>query len=327
MESATEQLAPRPADRTQTLLSELGACWRQLPDKGLFLGLLAGWLAFFQFLGNSTFGYIPTASLHAWMLNAYNSPGTDDGHGLLIPVVVAVLFYLKRRTLLGVQFRAWWPALMILAAACLLHTLGYVVQQPRLSVMALFLGLYGLMGLVWGPQWLRACFFPFFLLGFCVPLGSLAESVSFPLRILVSQIVALLGQGLGINVAREGTQLINPDGRFQYEVAAACSGIRSLIATVAIATIYAFTAFRAPWKRVLILGSALPLAVVGNVFRMLLIVLAGQWLGQKAGGYVHESAFWGLLPYVPAILGMLLLGRWFGEDDLRPGQTRPTTQP
>ena len=322
MESATDQLGPRPADRTQGLLSELGACWRQLPDKGLFFGLLAGWMALFQFLGNSTFGYISTASLQVWMYNAYTAPYTDDGHGLLIPVVVAVLFYFKRRTLLAVRFRSWWPALFILGAACLLHTLGYVIQQPRLSVVAFFLGIYGLMGLVWGPQWLRECFFPFFLLGFCVPLGSLAESVSFPLRLLVSKTVALLGQAMGINVVREGTALVNPDGRFQYEVAAACSGIRSLIATVAIATIYAFTAFRASWKRVLILGSALPLSVVGNVFRMLLIVLAGEWLGQKAGGYVHESAFWSLLPYVPAIVGMLLLGRWIGEDDLRAGEDR-----
>ena len=32
-------------------------CWQRLPNKGFFLGLLAAWVALFQFLGNSTLGY------------------------------------------------------------------------------------------------------------------------------------------------------------------------------------------------------------------------------------------------------------------------------
>jgi len=40
-------------------------CWQRLPNKGFFLGLFAAWLALFRFLGKSTLGYIPTASLPA----------------------------------------------------------------------------------------------------------------------------------------------------------------------------------------------------------------------------------------------------------------------
>jgi len=42
----------------------------------------------------------------------------------------------------------------------------------------------------------------------------------------------------------------------------------------------------------------------------MLIVLAGELFGQKAGNYVHESAWFSLLPYVPAIIGLILLARW-----------------
>ena len=42
-------------------------CWHRLPNKGLFLVLLAAWLALFHFLGNSTFGYVDTPSLLGWM--------------------------------------------------------------------------------------------------------------------------------------------------------------------------------------------------------------------------------------------------------------------
>jgi len=62
--------------------------WGRLPNKFFFGALLLMWLALFQFLGNSTFGYIDTPSLFRWMMGAYTSPSGDDGHGFLVPLVV-----------------------------------------------------------------------------------------------------------------------------------------------------------------------------------------------------------------------------------------------
>ena len=196
-----------------------------------------------------------------------------------------------------------------------LHLVGYVVQQGRASVIGFFLGIYALMGLAWGPRWLRASFFPFFLFLFCVPIGSLAEPITFRLRLWVTQIVtAICPAVLGIDVIGDGTQIFSADRSFQYEVAAACSGIRSLIATVALGTVYGFLYFRSAWKRLLLIAVAFPLALLGNVARLLTIVIAaelgGTKHGQEWGSYVHESALFSLLPYVPAIFGLLLLGRW-----------------
>lgn len=297
--------------------------WQRLPDKGLFFGLLAAWLALFHFLGNSTFGYVDTASLFHWMYNAYNSksPTADDGHANLIPFVVLVLFWWKRKELLALPFKTWWPGLVMLAAGLVLHVVGYLVQQPRLCIVALFTGIYGLMGLVWGVRWLQASFFPYFLLAFMVPLGSLTEPITFPLRLLVSKTVAFIAQHLlSIDVARAGTQLVNVAGGYQYEVAAACSGIRSLMAITAISVIYAFMVFRSWPRRLLLIAVAIPLAFVGNTFRMLAIVIAAQMGGQEWGNYVHEGGPGGilsLLPYVPAIVGLMLLGRWLEKSEAR----------
>ena len=63
--------------------------------------------------------------------------------------------------LLAVPKAHCWPALLLVIFALLLHVGGYLVQQTRVSVVAFFLGLYGLMGLTWGLRWLRASFFPF----------------------------------------------------------------------------------------------------------------------------------------------------------------------
>src|SRR5438876_11228721 len=85
--------------------------WRRLPNKGLFFILLAAWLALFQFLGNATLGYIHTPSLLRWMYNAYHPevehPTTDDGHGLLVPVVVLALFWWKRVRLVALPLQGW----------------------------------------------------------------------------------------------------------------------------------------------------------------------------------------------------------------------------
>jgi exosortase len=296
-------------------------CWRRMPNKGFFLVLLVAWLALFHFLGNATLGYIKTPSLLGWM-NATYQPSTDagandDSHGRYIPLVVLGLFWWKRKQLMALPMRAWWPALLLLGLALVLHVLGYMVQQPKVSIVALFAGIYALMGLAWGREWLRESFFPFILFAFCIPLGWSGVSLTFPLRLLVVRIVEIVCHFvLAIDIRVDGTAIMDPTGRYQYEVAAACSGLRSLIATLAVAVIYAMVSFRSWWRRGVLIGSALPLAVFGNVVRMLTIVVAAEIGGQEWGSRIHEGGpmgIYSLLPYIPAFAGLMFLGHLLQE--------------
>ena len=85
-----------------SLREELVWFWQQWPAKPLWFGALAAWMALFHLLGNSTLGYIGTPSLFGWMRYCYNNQ-PDDEHGFLIPVVILVLFWWKRRELLSGQ--------------------------------------------------------------------------------------------------------------------------------------------------------------------------------------------------------------------------------
>jgi exosortase len=223
-------------------------CWQRLPNKTFFFVLLAAWLALFQFLGNSILGYIHTPSLFSWMYEAYNSPNpaADDGHGDFIPFLVIGLFWWKRKELLESKLQLWLPGLAILIFAMALHILAYIVQEPHFSIVALFVGIYGLTGLAWGKEWLRKSFFPFFIFAFSIPLGGHAQLITFPMRLLVSRLVTLVAHIFGIDVIRVGTQLFDPSGAFQYDVAPACSGIRSLVAIFLLATVYGFFTWR--WR-------------------------------------------------------------------------------
>jgi exosortase len=305
---------------------ELIAYWQRLPNKTFFFVLLTAWLGLFQFAGNSTFGFLDTSSLLSWMFAVYNhkTDFIDDSHALFVPLLVLGLFWWKRNELMRHPLQSWWPALLLVVLGLLLHVVGYRIQQPRISIVALFTGIYGLMGLTWGREWLRASFFPFFLFAFCVPFGTLTEPISFPLRILSSQCVEWISHyGLAIDVIREGTLLKDPTGKYSYEVAAACGGIRSLVAIFLLATVFGFVTFRSGWKRLFMMASAFPLAVAGNVLRMLTIVIAAEFWGQDAGMYVHESGFFSMIPYVPAIVGLIILGRLLETSESRPGGAVP----
>ena len=148
-----------------------------------------------------------------------------------------------------------------------LHILGY--RHPtaaHLSVVALFAGIYGLMGLAWGREWLRQSFFPFFLFIFSIPLGSAGQFHHVSAAATGPWLSEMVAHWvLGIDVIRVGTQLFDPSGTYQYDVAAACSGIRSLIAIFLLATIYGFSTFRSPWKRIFLMALAFPFAVLGNL--------------------------------------------------------------
>jgi exosortase len=292
-------------------------CWERLPNKAFFFILLVAWLVIFQFLGNSILGYVHTPSLFQWMYLAYENPSADDGHGLYIPLLVLGLFWWKRGELLDSQLLLWTPGLFLLLVAMALHILAYVVQEPYFSIVALFMGIYGLMGMAWGPEWLRKSIFPFFLFVFSVPLGQHAAIITFPLRMLVSWLVEVISHFFGIGVIRIGTQLLDPSGAFQYDVAAACSGIRSLVANFLLATVYAFFTFRSAWKRLFIVSLALPFAILGNLLRLLMVIFAAEMGGQKWGDYVHDNFFTSLMPYVPAFIGLLLVGSWLEKHEAK----------
>ena len=300
------------AETSPTFCQDAVACWHRLPNKIFFFALLAAWLALFQFCGNSLLGYIHSPSIFTWLYEAYNSPNpaADDGHGNLIPFVVIGLFWWKRNELLSQPLQVWWPGVMVLALGALMHVAGYVTQQPRASVIGMFVGIFGVMGMAWGRAFLRRSLFPFWLFIFSVPLAALMLPLTFPLRMLATWLTATVANLLTIPVVRVGTQLMSTDGKFQYDVVAACSGMRSLVVIFLLATVYGFMTFRTPGKRLLLIALALPLSVLGNVTRLLCIVIAAEMGGQSKGDFVHENWFFSLVPYVPAVAGLLLVGRW-----------------
>lgn len=297
---------------------------------------LAG-AAVFHFFGNSTRGYIDTASLFVWWVKQWTDPNAETEHGWLILGVSAWLLWRNLRgaergtrsaecpglasdagvggvTVVhdgaGVQRSAFSLPLLPPAAAMLgglaLHLLGYAMQQARLSIMGLLLFTWGGVALGGGRRWSAAAVFPLGFMLFALPLNVL-DTVGFFLRVGVTDVSYHVSRAFGCEVMRNGTQLLSPDGSYSYDVAAACSGIRSL---TALSLLLGYLSFESWWRRALIGALALPYAFVGNVVRILAIIVAAEWKGQEAGAVVHE--WFGFLVFV-IVLGLVQATVWLLE--------------
>jgi exosortase/archaeosortase family protein len=135
---------------------------------------------------------------------------------------------------------------------------------------------------------------------------------------MVCQIVEAVSHLISIDILRNGTNLIDPTGHYQYDVAAPCSGIRSLIATLGLSLVYGVLSFKTWWKRGVLIASAVPLAVIGNAVRLLTIVIAAEIGGQEWGNAVHDggpAGIYSLLPYIPPFLGLIWLGHYLRDSE------------
>jgi EpsI family protein len=219
------------------------------------------------------------------------------------------------------------PKFAAAAAAMLgglaLHLFGYFVQQTRFSIVALLLFTWGAVTLAGGRRWGRAARFPLAFLLFAVPVNFL-DTAGFWLRLWVIDASYGLAHLAGLDVMRSGTQLFAPNGAFQYDVAAACSGVRSLMALLALSLLGGYLYLRGWWLRSLMLVLSLPFTYVGNIVRIAAVIFTAQWFGQKAGAWVHEWA--GFLVFV-IVLGLVMgtiavIRRWWPQTAA--AETPPT---
>ncbi|MFM9079013.1 MAG: exosortase/archaeosortase family protein [Opitutaceae bacterium] len=228
-------------------------------------------------LGSAPQGYIKTSSLWVWWFGQLLNPASESEHGWLILGLGGWLLWRNVRAARGDtgDGGAVWPAVVAFAGGLALHVVGFVAQQTRISIVGFLVILWGVLRLGGGRRWGRAAAFPLAFLVFAIPVNVL-DSVGFWLRVWVVDASATLARGAGIAVLRNGTQLLAPDGSYNYDVAAACSGVRSLTALAALSLLAGYLRFRGAGRRVLVFAACLPLVYLGNVARIVAIVFAAQ---------------------------------------------------
>jgi len=285
----------------------LGALTRpELVQIGMVSALIGMLYLMFHMLGN-TVEEVGSRSAFQWMIARWGdkiSFGADYSHGYIIPFVsVGVLWY-KRKEIFSVPKSISWTGLAVVVFALALHWLGAKMQQTRLSLMSLILLIWGVPFYLFGWQLAKKLIFPCSYLIFCIPLNFL-DTLTFPLQRLATTVGANVIDWLGIPVQRQGTMIFG-DG-FQLNVKAPCSGLRSLLALTAITAGYAYFTQRTLFRKWILFLASIPLALAGNITRIISVAIVSMVTGQNFGSGVYHD-FSGYILFMVAICMMVAVG-------------------
>jgi exosortase B len=159
--------------------------------------------------------------------------------------------------------------------------------------------------LLFGPAVARRMWFAFFFMLFMVPLpGSLVDTVTAPMKLLVSIGSEWLLHLAGYPVSRSGVVL--GIGQYQLLVADACAGLNSLFTLEALGLLYMNVMRHSSVVRNAVLATLIvPISFVANVIRVVVLALVTYYFGDAAGqGFVH--GFSGIVLFLTAL--MLIIG-------------------
>lgn len=238
----------------------------------------------------------------------FSDPIEDMSFGWLVPVFALYVLWTSRRELkesVGRPSVLGLLACLPCVATALLGTRGLQVRLEQAG----FVGLC--VALPWaffGWRTAKLCIFPAIFLLFTVPLSTFLDAVTIHLRLLASGTAFAVLKGFGVEVVQKGTAIIAQGAHtFNIDVAEPCSGLRSLFALMALTAAYAWYTQPTWLRRIALFCCAIPLAVLGNVVRILTICLCAAWMSSDfAMGFYHDYS--GYVIFIVAISLMVACG-------------------
>ena len=235
----------------------------------------------------------------------------DFSHGFLIPLVSFYFIYEKRKELSVLSPSGSWTGVVLLVFGILLLLLGNLATEYFTMRFSLLLVMGGIILYLLGKDYFKPLLFPLAFLIFMIPIPSiLMDRITFPMQLFASKVAASALYLTGIPVLREGNVMLLANT--SLEVAEACSGIRSLISLLALSVVFAYISQKATWKRVLLVLSTFPIAIIANAARVSGTGILAHYYGDKvAQGFFHGFSGWIL--FVVAFVCLFAVGGFLSK--------------
>jgi exosortase A len=238
---------------------------------------------------------------------------TTFNHAFLVPLISAWLIWRKRADLARVD-AAPMPWMLVPAAiACGVWLLGELVVAGVLTHFALVTMLVLTVPALYGPRVATVIAFPLAFLYFMVPFGEFSQA-----RMMewTADFTVLALRATGVPVYREGLNFVIPSGN--WSVVEACSGVRYLIASFMVGTLFAYLNYRSIQRRLTFMALSIAVPIVANWLRAYMIVMIGHLSNnQLAAGVDHLVYGW---VFFGVVIGILFyLGSLWAEPEARAG--------
>lgn len=237
--------------------------------------------------------YAPT---FAYLAGVWNGDANYSHGYLVVPIALAIL-WMRRHALDRGRVRPQWWGWVLLAAVFGLRSYFYWQNEQWFEDATLPLAAGSLALALGGWALFTWCLPAIIFLGFMFPLPHrLNAFMAFRLQQLATIGSCNLLQAMGLPVLAEGNVIIT--GTHRLEVAQACSGLRMLLSFLTLITAAAILVQRPLWDRIILLMSAIPIALVSNILRITTTALCYN--------------FWGTDELTIPLLGYKLPHDWAG---------------
>jgi len=226
-------------------------------------------------------------------------------HGFIVAPISLWLIYRNRDQFLAVPPKSWYPGLFFLGIFGFVWLLGQLAEVnvvPQFSLV--FLVIFSIITIL-GWQAAKTIAFPLIFLLFAVPFGEFTQ----PKLMEWTAKFTVVGLRLtGVPVYSEGQHIIIPSGT--WSVVEACSGVRYLIASVTVGTVFAYLTYQSIFRRLVFIGVSILVPIFANWGRAYIIVMLGHLSGNKlAVGVDHLIYGW---VFFGLVIGVMFWvgGRW-----------------
>ncbi|MEL6498744.1 MAG: exosortase/archaeosortase family protein [Planctomycetota bacterium] len=242
----------------------------------------------------------------------------DWGHAFFVPAIAAYLAWQRRRLLATTTPRVFLPGILpvILGIAVYLqYSYAPIPGTHMIQGFAIVLTIFGIALTLLGPDTTRYLVLPIAFLAFGVTISDrIMLMITWPLQLIASQgafvVLGICGIVGGFQVDVDGNILtvVKKSGEeFPLNVAQACSGMRMVVAFVALGAAVALLSCRLWWQRIAVFLLAVPVALVMNIIRVAVLGLLTLGDPDLAQGEAHTLI--GTLLLIPG-LGLFLAIVW-----------------
>ena len=235
---------------------------------------------------------------------------------LLVPPVVAWLVWMRKEDLLALEPQAWWPGLLWLALGLAVWMAGKSVDIRLFAQAGTVMAFQGAAITLLGLRASLLLALPIAYSCFMVPFG---DEIMPQLQAITAYIATALTSLSGVDMVSDGIHIDTPAGLFI--VAEACSGVRFLIAMVALGVLVIFTCFDSWSRRAWFMVACFVVPIITNGIRAWATIYVAQYVGaERAGSFDHIVYGW----FFFGIVIVIVLGiawRFFERDPEDAGWT------
>jgi len=216
----------------------------------------------------------------------------EYSHGILIPFISVFLVWQRKDVLERLNFTGSAAGLGLMFLGLVLFIMGRLSALSLLINYAMIIVVAGFLLSYMGWLAFRIILVPVFLLFLMIPLpGFLYETFSANMQLISSDIGVAIIRMFGISVYLEGNVI--DLGAMKLQVVEACSGLRYMFPLMTLGLIAAYFYKDSLWKRITVVLSSIPIAILMNSVRIGAIgILVEYWGRAMAEGFLHDFEGW-----------------------------------